>query len=153
MLVICFLYVYYYTGHYFGDVFIRRKLKRIICLFVGVMGMLVCTGDFLLTLIFWEYLGVVRFFLILFYSNYLRLRASVVTLVSSRFGDVCLFMLICVSGYMLKDFLAFTLIAVFLIVFSKRARFPFTRWLLEAMRAPTPVSALVHSSTLVAAGV
>lgn len=41
---------------------------------------------------------------------------------------------------------------VFLVVSGKSARYPFISWLVEAMRAPTPVSSLVHSSTLVAAG-
>lgn len=97
-------------------------------------------------------MGVVRFFLILFYDNYLSLRSSVITLVSSRFGDVCLFMLVALGSYVSKKFI-FGLIYFFFIVFTKRAGFPFISWLLEAMRAPTPVRSLVHSSTLVAAGV
>lgn len=152
MLFVCFRYAYFYTAHYFSRGIAGIELKKIICLFVAVMASLVCTGDFFTTLIFWEYLGVVRFFLILFYRNYLRLRASVVTLVSSRFGDVCLFFLIALSLHR-KYYLVATGLIFFFIIFRKRAAFPFVSWLLEAMRAPTPVSSLVHSSTLVAAGV
>ena len=152
MLSICFLYALSYTTHYFEGSRLSIDLKSIICLFVLVMARLVCTGDFLLTLIFWEYLGVVSFFLILFYDRYLSLRSSIVTLVSSRFGDVRLFILICLCGYTLEGGNA-VLIVFLLVVLTKRAGFPFISWLLEAMRAPTPVSSLVHSSTLVAAGV
>nr|YP_007890945.1 NADH dehydrogenase subunit 5 [Taenia ovis]BAN15605.1 NADH dehydrogenase subunit 5 [Taenia ovis] len=152
MLVICFLYVYFYTRHYFMGDLAGFELSKIIVLFVAVMGVLVSTGDFLTTLIFWEYLGVVSFFLILFYDNFLSLRSSIVTLVSSRFGDVCLFFLISLSYFVYSNYL-FCLIMFFLVIFTKSASFPFISWLLEAMRAPTPVSSLVHSSTLVAAGV
>lgn len=153
MLFICFVYVLFYKDHYFGgDIGVSGLLIKIITLFVRVMGVLVCTGDFLRTLIFWEYLGVVRFFLILFYDNYLRLRSSIITLVSSRFGDVCIFLLIGLNCYSFSRLLP-CLIYFFMIIFSKSAGFPFIRWLIEAMRAPTPVSSLVHSSTLVAAGV
>nr|UFQ89048.1 NADH dehydrogenase subunit 5 [Serendip sp. MZUSP 7987] len=152
MLSVCFGYAYFYTGHYFSGDSAGVQLNKIICLFVAVMASLIFTGDFLTTLIFWEYLGVVSFFLILFYMNYLSLRASVVTLVSSRFGDVCLFMLIALSFYQ-HYYLVSSGLIFFFIIFSKSAGFPFISWLLEAMRAPTPVSSLVHSSTLVAAGV
>ena len=152
MLIICFLYVLKYTNHYFGGDVAGIDLNKIICLFVTVMASLVCTGDYLSTLIFWEYLGVVRFFLILFYDRYLSLRSSIITLVSSRFGDVCLFIIICMRCYQ-RNRVFMALILFLLIIFTKSASFPFTSWLLEAMRAPTPVSSLVHSSTLVAAGV
>nr|UFQ88460.1 NADH dehydrogenase subunit 5 [Rhinebothriidae sp. DJM-2021] len=152
MLIICFGYVYFYTSHYFGGDSVGFELNKLINLFVLVMATLVATGDFLTTLVFWEYLGVVSFFLILFYSNYLSLRSSVVTLVSSRFGDVCLFILIGLNVYSSISPLV-SLMLIFFIIMTKSAGFPFISWLLEAMRAPTPVSSLVHSSTLVAAGV
>nr|UFQ89108.1 NADH dehydrogenase subunit 5 [Rhodobothrium cf. paucitesticulare DJM-2021] len=152
MLSICFGYAFFYTGHYFGGDLWGIHLNKIIASFVAVMFSLVLTGDFLSTLVFWEYLGVVSFFLILFYMNYLSLRSSIVTLVSSRFGDVCLFLLIAMMWYNTYSALLITIV-FFFIVLTKSASFPFISWLLEAMRAPTPVSSLVHSSTLVAAGV
>nr|QBZ73924.1 NADH dehydrogenase subunit 5 [Versteria mustelae] len=153
MLLICFIYVWFYNDHYFiGDNNSSGLLIKIVSLFVSVMGVLICTGDFLSTLIFWEYLGVVSFFLILFYDNFLSLRSSVITLISSRFGDVCFVLLIGLNCYTFNSLLP-CLIYFFMIIFTKSAGFPFISWLIEAMRAPTPVSSLVHSSTLVAAGV
>nr|BAV82538.1 NADH dehydrogenase subunit 5 [Mesocestoides corti] len=153
MLFICFVYVYNYTGHYFSGDFCGVDLNKLIVIFVGVMASLVFTGDFLSTLIFWEYLGVVSYFLIFFYGSYLSLRSSVITLVSSRFGDVCLFFLIGLSINVFGDMGLLCFFIMFFVIFTKSAGFPFISWLLEAMRAPTPVSSLVHSSTLVAAGV
>nr|YP_009428339.1 NADH dehydrogenase subunit 5 [Diphyllobothrium stemmacephalum]BBA26473.1 NADH dehydrogenase subunit 5 [Diphyllobothrium stemmacephalum] len=152
MLGTCFYYVYNYTHHYFGGGLAGFDLNKIIVLFVSVMASLVVTGDFLTTLIFWEYLGVVSYFLIIFYLSYLSLRASVITLVSSRFGDVCLFFAIALAVFSSFSGVWWSLL-FFFIILTKSASFPFISWLLEAMRAPTPVSSLVHSSTLVAAGV
>nr|QXU59704.1 NADH dehydrogenase subunit 5 [Bothridium pithonis] len=151
MLLICFCYAFKYTHHYFGGGEEGYDLNKLISLFVAVMASLIFTGDFLTTLVFWEYLGVVSYFLIIFYLNYLSLRASVITLVSSRFGDVCLFLLIASSAYV--NFVIPVVLLFFFVVMTKSAGFPFVSWLLEAMRAPTPVSSLVHSSTLVAAGI
>jgi len=153
MLILCFGYAFFYTSHYFRGASEGNQLNLLIMFFVGVMSRLVLTGDLISTLIFWEYLGVVSYFLILFYLNYLSLRSSVVTLVSSRFGDVCLFFFIGITRYYTSWIWALSGLIFYFIVFTKRAGFPFIRWLLEAMRAPTPVSSLVHSSTLVAAGV
>lgn len=153
MLLVCGVVALCYCGHYFAGLVGYWGLFYLMLLFLLVMLFLVFSGSLVLTLILWEYLGFVRFLLILYYSTSGRLRASVVTLVTSRFGDVGLFV---VFSWLLNDFRFygfFFVLCVFLVVSTKRACYPFTWWLLEAMRAPTPVSSLVHSSTLVAAGV
>lgn len=58
------------------------------------MFFLMIRDRMIFSLVAWEYLGLVSFFLILFYSKMISLRASLVTLFASRFGDVSLFVLV-----------------------------------------------------------
>nr|YP_009533208.1 NADH dehydrogenase subunit 5 [Cyathocotyle prussica]AYH51393.1 NADH dehydrogenase subunit 5 [Cyathocotyle prussica] len=153
MLIVCSALAFVYCFHYFSASADSTVLFILMVWFVGVMGLLMFSYSLVFSLIMWEYLGFVSFLLILFYSNMSSMRASLVTLFSSRFGDVALFGLLalCLSGCF--SFGWFSFLCFIFIVVTKSASFPFISWLLEAMRAPTPVSSLVHSSTLVAAGV
>nr|YP_010121358.1 NADH dehydrogenase subunit 5 [Scutogyrus longicornis]QRC77987.1 NADH dehydrogenase subunit 5 [Scutogyrus longicornis] len=150
MLLFCGCISLLFSLHYFG--WSHSNLNIMICLFLGVMVGLVFSEDYLSSLFWWEYLGVVSFFLILYYSNFDTLFAGNSTIVASRGGDVGFFIIICYAfgGY---ELCFMGIISAFLIILTKSAVLPFCSWLLEAMRAPTPVSCLVHSSTLVAAGV
>nr|AYE40087.1 NADH dehydrogenase subunit 5 [Sindiplozoon sp. DZ-2018] len=140
-----------YAYHYFvGGVFSCILVVNMVVFLFSMFG-LVMSGNGLSSFIFWELLGVVSFFLILFYGNSVSLKAGWVTLVTSRFGDLGFFLFV---GYFLSCFDDWWVLifAFLLIIGSKSAVYPLISWLLEAMRAPTPVSSLVHSSTLVAAG-
>lgn len=95
MLFVCGSLVCLYCFHYFFLSLDGILLYLLIVWFIGVMGFLCLRSSLVLSLVFWEYLGIVSFLLILFYSNRTSLRASLVTLFSSRFGDVALFCVIC----------------------------------------------------------
>lgn len=103
-------------------------------------------------------MGVTRFFLVMFYLNWDRISGAIVTVLTNRLGDYCLFWFISslfFTGYFVYSSAYFVVSLVFILVvtsFTKRAQFPFSSWLPKAMSAPTPVRALVHRSTLVTAG-
>lgn len=84
------------------------------------------------------------------------------TILANRIGDVIILLsigLLVLQGHwiitLLSDFhlSGYLTLAILIAAITKSAQIPFSSWLPAAMAAPTPVSALVHSSTLVTAGV
>nr|ADN52160.1 NADH dehydrogenase subunit 5 [Loa loa] len=129
-------------------------------LFVLSMGGLILfSGSVILVLIFWDFLGVSSFFLVLYYNNVVSRSGAMSTIFTNRIGDFCIFLFF--NGLILFSvgsfsYQFFSSLLVFMLVFSsfiKGGQYPFGSWLPKAMAAPTPVSCLVHSSTLVTAGV
>ena len=96
-----------------------------------------------------------------YYSNSSRLDSGLITVFRNRVGDVFFllgFYFFSLSGAWWNDVFCLWggvlfFCAVFFGAITKRAQIPFSAWLPAAMAAPTPVSSLVHSSTLVTAGV
>uniref|UniRef100_T1JJE2 NADH-ubiquinone oxidoreductase chain 5 n=1 Tax=Strigamia maritima TaxID=126957 RepID=T1JJE2_STRMM len=93
-------------------------------------------------------LGLVSYWLVVYYQNYRSYVAGMLTVLSNRIGDVCLLVAIC----LILDW-GYVFILCLLAAITKGAQIPFSAWLPAAIAAPTPVSSLVHSSTLVTAGV
>nr|AWW03153.1 NADH dehydrogenase subunit 5 [Macrogyrodactylus karibae] len=152
MLFLCSLIAIFFYWHYFS--WHSDYLIFTIQLFILSMFFLIFTYSEINSFIGWEYLGLVSFFLILYYSIYCSSRAAFITILTSRLGDLGFFLFI--GALYLDIFLGHSYLVIILfslLLMSKSAMFPLSSWLLEAMRAPTPVSSLVHSSTLVAAGV
>lgn len=109
-------------------------------------------------LLSWDVLGVSSFFLVLFYNNWDSCSGAINTVLTNRVGDYFLFLFFVFfvfSSLYFERVLVFSVrrsLLLLLAGFTKRAQFPFSGWLPKAMRAPTPVRALVHRSTLVTAG-
>lgn len=119
-----------------------------------------CGGSVINLIIGWDSLGISSLLLIIFYPNKNTLFNSFLTSFFNRVGDLILISIFCLIlfiphffFFLLQDnFYAFVLILL-VCSFTKRAQFPISSWLPAAISAPTPISAIVHSSTLVTAGV
>lgn len=147
---------------YIEDEKFKDRFTLLVLLFVLSINLLIFIPHFIVLLLGWDGLGIVSFVLVIYYQNPKSLAAGIITALTNRVGDVLL--LVCIAltlnqGHWLIinmwDSRA-SIIQIMFIIFAaitKRAQIPFSRWLPAAIAAPTPVSALVHSSTLVTAGV
>nr|QXJ42137.1 NADH dehydrogenase subunit 5 [Sepiolinae sp. GS-2021] len=144
-----------------GDLNSFRFIIMVV-LFVLSMNFLIFIPSLVSLLLGWDGLGLVSFCLVIYYQNNKSLAAGMLTVLMNRVGDCFILgsisiLLILGHWNMLCfwDFVNFDMVNFFIMIagMTKSAQIPFSSWLPAAMAAPTPVSALVHSSTLVTAGV
>nr|AVN68160.1 NADH dehydrogenase subunit 5 [Ectoneura hanitschi] len=165
VLFISSLVILYSDDYMYSDKNMIRFIYLVL-LFVLSMMFLIISPNLISILLGWDGLGLVSYCLVIYYQNIKSYNAGMLTALSNRVGDVALLMAI---SWMLnfgswnfiflldyfKNSLEMEIISllVLLAAMTKSAQIPFSSWLPAAMAAPTPVSALVHSSTLVTAGV
>jgi len=139
--------------------------------FMGSMLGIVLSGNLIQLVFFWELTSLFSFLLIgYWYQNAAAREGAYMALTITSAGGLCLFAGVLVIGHIVGSYdldrvLASgeiirshclyipALILVLLGAFTKSAQFPFHFWLPHAMAAPTPVSAYLHSATMVKAGV
>nr|YP_009532943.1 NADH dehydrogenase subunit 5 [Euclimacia badia]AYG51278.1 NADH dehydrogenase subunit 5 [Euclimacia badia] len=165
VLFISSMVIYYSDDYMYGDINLNRFIILVL-MFVLSMMFLIISPNLISILLGWDGLGLVSYCLVIYYQNVKSYNAGMLTALSNRIGDVALLMAI---AWMLNygswnyifylDWMNFHFemkfisYMVVLAAMTKSAQIPFSSWLPAAMAAPTPVSALVHSSTLVTAGV
>lgn len=150
-----------YSKYYIeGEIYYYRFIV-ILLLFVFSIWLFVLSPNVISLLLGWDGLGLTSYLLVIYYQRDSSNNAGMLTVLSNRIGDVCLLIGISILFFIRSwNFLFFenkvsVRIRLILILagITKRAQLPFSAWLPAAIAAPTPVSSLVHSSTLVTAGV
>jgi NADH-ubiquinone oxidoreductase chain 5 len=81
-------FVFLYRFFYMGGSFDQRRFVFLVSLFVASMCLLVFSGNFFLTMVGWDGLGLVSFCLVIFYGNSTSLESGLITVFSNRVGDV-----------------------------------------------------------------
>jgi len=171
--------LYFGVEYMYREAFVNRLLYLLNLFATSVVFLFYCY-DFFLILFAWECIGLFSFLLVNFYSTRIyTIKAALKTFVFSRVSDMFMFFtfILSVNVFMSTDLSIIFLQAPFMIfhylflgnvalhfltLFSlsltisgtiKAAQFFSHVWLPDAMEAPTPASALIHSSTLVVAGI
>nr|AMW67808.1 NADH dehydrogenase subunit 5 [Sisyra nigra] len=165
VLFISSMVIYYSNEYMHGDINLSRFII-LVMMFVFSMMMLIISPNLISILLGWDGLGLVSYLLVIYYQNVKSYNAGMLTALSNRIGDVTLLMgiawmlnygswnYIFYLNFMNDDYIMkIIMLMVLIAAMTKSAQIPFSSWLPAAMAAPTPVSALVHSSTLVTAGV
>ncbi|CAL9547751.1 NADH-quinone oxidoreductase subunit 5 family protein [Streptomyces sp. enrichment culture] len=159
-----------YSTGYLRDDPRYPSYAALVSLFTSAMFLVVYSGDLMVLLVGWEIMGICSYFLVGHYWETPEARAaSLKAFLVTKLGDVPFligllalateagsFRITKILGAVASDSLDHpTLIALLLLagVAGKSAQFPLHTWLPDAMAGPTPVSALIHAATMVAAGV
>ena len=138
------------------------RFTWLVVFFIMSIIFLIFIPNLVSILVGWDGLGLISFCLIIYYQNFKSLVSGVLTVLINRIGDVIILLrigwLVAFGSWnflFLETFYSRYLVSLCLVLagITKSAQYPFCRWLPAAIAAPTPVSALVHSSTLVTAGV
>nr|WRY71219.1 NADH dehydrogenase subunit 5 [Dermacentor reticulatus] len=152
VLMYCYSYMYFEKN--------KISFCWMVLMFVMSMILLILMPNALMLILGWDGLGLVSYVLVIFYQSTNSYNSGMITIISNRIGDAMMIMMIIFT----LNFGSFDLLSMnnleficemFIIIagMTKSAQIPFSAWLPAAMAAPTPVSSLVHSSTLVTAGV
>jgi NADH-quinone oxidoreductase subunit L len=161
----------YSQGYMAGDPGYSRYFAYM-CLFTFSMLGIVVAPNFLQMYVFWELVGLSSYLLIGFWwRRPAAAAAAMKAFITTRVGDLGFLIGILIlfattrsfdfaqiaaaakSGSLSGGLLTAAMVLVFLGAVGKSAQFPLQTWLPDAMEGPTPVSALIHAATMVAAGV
>nr|WOA02140.1 NADH dehydrogenase subunit 5 [Trinoton querquedulae] len=149
-----------YSKDYMSSSQSKKLFGLLMVMFIMSMVVLTFSQNFVVAITGWDLLGLSSYLLIMFYSSQSSSESGLLTYITNRLGDSFMlmsFMYLTYISLSSKDGFseAMTIVSVFLLLsaITKSAQFPFISWLPAAMAAPTPVSSLVHSSTLVTAGI
>nr|YP_010411925.1 NADH dehydrogenase subunit 5 [Notostomum cyclostomum]URP31059.1 NADH dehydrogenase subunit 5 [Notostomum cyclostomum] len=139
-----------------------NRFNYLLIMFVMSMNLLIFIPNMLVLLLGWDGLGIVSFILVIYYQNSKSLSAGLITILTNRLGDIAIIICIIltlnqghwnINCMWMNIEYKYQIMLILIAAMTKSAQVPFSSWLPAAMAAPTPVSALVHSSTLVTAGV
>ncbi|MFD8027720.1 NADH-quinone oxidoreductase subunit L [Streptomyces sp. NPDC059717] len=164
------LCVQIYSTGYLRDDPRYPSYAALVSLFTSAMLLVVYSGDLIVLLVGWEVMGICSYFLVGHYWETPEARAaSIKAFLVTKLGDVPFLIGLFALGTDASSFRITkilgtvaggglhhpTLIALLLLagVAGKSAQFPLHTWLPDAMAGPTPVSALIHAATMVAAGI
>ncbi|MDP1318088.1 monovalent cation/H+ antiporter subunit A [Acinetobacter lwoffii] len=162
--------IYIYAYYYLNPKNSLSKLYLLLMLFMAAMLGISLSNNLIILLVFWELTSISSFLLVGYWSNYeAAQRGSRMALTITGMGGLAMlggFVLLgqITGTYQLDQILMMTeqiqshhlfvptLLLILLGAFTKSVQFPFHFWLPNAMAAPTPVSAYLHSATMVKAG-
>jgi multicomponent K+:H+ antiporter subunit A len=165
------LLVVLYARYYMSSADPVPRFFSFLMAFMGAMLGVVLSGNLIQLVVFWELTSITSFVLIAYwYHREDARRGARMALIVTAAGGFCLLLGVLMLGAIVGSYdmdtvlasgdtirahpwYAPTLLLIVLGVLTKSAQFPFHFWLPQAMAAPTPVSAYLHSATMVKAGV